>query len=205
MKIQVPSNLEDIKLGDFQEFLKIEDPSPEDYFRLFLKIDDISNIKASSITDIVMHINNIFEQSNETKLTQRFEFEGVYYGFIPKLDDMSYGENKDITKYVNDFNTIHKALKVLYRPIKATLNNTYLVEPYKGTTEGADAFKELPLSVAFGAKVFFYNLTKDLANYIAKFSVEEALLTGSIKSGESTPTYMRLQREILRKLSRSPR
>lgn len=205
MKIQVPSSLEDIKLGDFQEFLKIENPSPEDYFRLFLKIDDISNIKASSITDIVMHINNIFEQSNETKLTQRFEFEGVYYGFIPKLDDMTYGENKDITKYVNDFNTIHKALKVLYRPITATLNNTYLIEPYKGTTEGADAFKELPLSVAFGAKVFFYNLTKDLANYIAKFSVEEALLTGSIKSGESTPTYMRLQREILRKLSRSPR
>lgn len=205
MKIQVPSSLEDIKLGDFQEFLKIEDPSPEDYFRLFLKIDDISNIKASSITDIVMHINNIFEQSNETKLTQRFDFEGVYYGFIPKLDDMSYGENKDITKYVNDFNTIHKALKVLYRPITATLNNTYLIEPYKGTTEGADALKELPLSVAFGAKVFFYNLTKDLANYIAKFSVEEALLTGSIKSGESTPTYMRLQREILRKLSRSPR
>ena len=205
MKIQVPSSIEDIKLGDFQEFLTIDQPEPSDYFRIFLKIDDISNIKASSILEIVQHIDNLLNEATETKLVQRFEFEGVFYGFIPKLDDISYGENKDITKYVNNFNTIHKALSVLYRPITATLNNTYLIEPYKGTTEGSDKFKDLPLSVAYGAKVFFYNLTKDLANFIAKYSTEEAVLTGSIKSGASTATYMRLQKEMLRKLSKLQR
>lgn len=205
MKIQLPTSLEEIRLADFQEFITIDEPSPEDYFRLFLKIDDISNIKASSIHECVEHLNHLFNEANETKLTQRFEFEGKFYGFIPKLDDMTYGENKDITKYINNFNTIHKALKVLYRPITATLNGTYLIEPYKGTTEGADAFKELPLSVAFGAKVFFYNLTKELANFMSRYTVEEGILTGSIKSGESTATFMRLQKEILRKLSKSPR
>lgn len=198
MKIQVPNSLSEIRLCDFQEFIAISNPTEEDYFRLFLKIDDISNIKITSVNSVVDSLNKLFE-TEETELTERFEFKGVNYGFVPKLDDITYGENKDITKYINDWSSMHKALSVLYRPITSSFNMKYLIEPYEGSDKFSEAFKELPLSVAFGAKVFFCNLIKDLANCIPSYLEKEVQEATSTKSMANIQTFLRSQMGMLQR------
>ena len=39
---------------------------------------------------------------------------GVEYGFIPNLDDMSFGEYVDLDTYIGDWQNIHRAMAVLY-------------------------------------------------------------------------------------------
>lgn len=88
---------------------------------------------------------------------------GVEFGFIPNLDDMTFGEYTDLDTYITDWEQMHKAMAVLYRPIKKKgLNDTYEIEKYNGSITYSDVMKHAPLDVVFGANVFFYNLGNEL-------------------------------------------
>jgi hypothetical protein len=92
-----------------------------------------------------------------------FKMGGVEFGFIPNLDEMTFGEYTDLDTYITDWDNMHKAMAVLYRPItKKGLNNTYDIEEYKGSATYADVMKHIPLDVCFGANVFFYSLGNEL-------------------------------------------
>lgn len=199
-EITVPTTLEDITIGDFQEFILLEEPTDEDYFRVFLKIYDISKIKQSSVNEVVSDLNNLLATFETAEFVERFEFQGKQFGFVPKLDDITYGENKDATKYINDLQTLHKAMAVLYRPITTMVKGKYLIKDYQGTEEYGEVFKQLPLSVGAGARVFFYNLMNDLVSCIPNFLAQEVHQTGSIKNGVNTQTYTPSQRKMLHKL-----
>ena len=41
----------------------------------------------------------------------------VEFGFIPKLDNISLGEFVDLDSYMSDWDNMHKAMAVLYRPV----------------------------------------------------------------------------------------
>jgi hypothetical protein len=88
---------------------------------------------------------------------------GVEFGFIPNLDDMTFGEYTDLDTYITDWEQMHKAMAVLYRPIKKNgLNGTYEIEKYNGSITYSDVMKHAPLDVVFGANVFFYTLGNEL-------------------------------------------
>ena len=63
-------------------------------------------------------------------------------------------------------------MAVLYRPITNRLKDTYEIEDYRGDNSYEDVMKHLPLSIALGASLFFWNL-------------ESALLRVSLASLES--------------------
>ena len=77
----------------------------------------------------------------------KFNLDGTPLGFITDLDEISYGENKDVTGYINDWQTMHKAMAVLYRPIKISKKGKYIIQDYEGTREYAERMKKMPLSV----------------------------------------------------------
>ena len=52
-------------------------------------------------------------------------------GFIPKLDDISLGEYIDIETNISDWQKMHKAMAVLYRPVNFKLGNKYGIAPYE--------------------------------------------------------------------------
>ena len=52
-------------------------------------------------------------------------------GFIPKLDDISLGEYIDIENNLSDWQKIHKAMAVLYRPVNFKLGNKYGITSYE--------------------------------------------------------------------------
>jgi hypothetical protein len=92
-----------------------------------------------------------------------FKMGGTEFGFIPNLEDMTFGEYTDLDTYITDWDEIHKAMAVLYRPIKKKgLNGTYEIEDYNGTITYAEVMKFAPLDVCLGATVFFYRLGNEL-------------------------------------------
>lgn len=182
VKINVPENLSEISLGQYQRFLKLnfEDTSKNSFvlqkmIEIFCNVDlkNVASIKFSYITEITNHLSSLFEQNCE--LINTMNLNKIKYGFIPNLDDMSLGEYIDLDNFFHDWNSIHKAMAVLYRPIKHEKNGKYIIEKYQNV-DNAETMKDMPLNVVFGAKVFFYHLGIELLNLIPNY-LEQAELT----------------------------
>ena len=89
------------------------------------------------------------------------------FGFIPKLDDISFGEFVDLDTYLADWDMMNKAMGVLFRPITYKKKNQYLIEDY----ESSDKYDmtETTLDVVFGSLVFFYSLRNELQKTILSY------------------------------------
>ena len=89
----------------------------------------------------------------------------VSFGMIPSLDEMTFGEYVDLENFMSDWDNMHKAMAVLYRPITFNKNGKYLIEDYDGSDKYWEVMKDAPVNVALGAMVFFYRLGKKLSKY----------------------------------------
>ena len=218
MKIEltIPTSLNDIKLAQYQKFLSIAKDNEESEFlqqkmvQLFCGIDlkDVASIRYKDVAEITANINNLFTKEN--RFIQRFKRGGVEFGFIPNLDDMSTGEYMDLDTYITDWDTMHNAMAVLYRPITNKLGNKYQIEEYKGSVTYADVMRHAPLDVVLGAMVFFYNLGNDLLkstiDYLEKNQeVQNILNKHNLENvGDGIQVSMLLLKETLEDLMKFP-
>ena len=218
MKIEltIPTSLNDIKLAQYQKFLKVVEENEEGEFvqqkmvQLFCGIDlkDVASIRYKDVAEITANINNLFTKENH--FIQRFKMGGVEFGFIPNLDEMTTGEYMDLDNYITDWNTMHNAMAVLYRPITNKLGNKYQIEEYKGSVTYADVMRHAPLDVVLGAMVFFYNLGNDLLkstiNYLEKNQeVQNILNKHNLENvGDGIQVSMLLLKETLEDLMKFP-
>jgi hypothetical protein len=207
LEVSIPSTLKEVKLKDYQDFLLIENPSNDDLLKCILNINtkELGKIKDKDVDYLINHINKLFEQ--EHKFIPTFNLNGVAYGFIPNLDEITYGENKDVTSYINEWGNMHKAMAVLFRPLKQKQGHKYLIEEYEGSHKYSEVMKEMPLSVVLGAMVFFYNLTNELLNYIPSYLEKELVKEQTIgqisqESGEAIQNYIHSLKETLRDLNK---
>ena len=167
VEILVPDTLSEITLEQYQKFLKIQKDNEDETFlavkmiEIFCGIrgDHIMKMKASSIRDITGILTDMFNQ--KPPLVREFTMKGKEYGFIPKLEDMSFGEYVDLDTYMGDIENIHKAMAVLYRPITQKYNDKYLIEEYAGEDE--ETMKDMPMDAVLSSIIFFYNLGMDLS------------------------------------------
>tara|TARA_R110000823_G_scaffold293203_1_gene412046 strand:+ start:1191 stop:1835 length:645 start_codon:yes stop_codon:yes gene_type:complete len=167
--MKAPTSLQFVKLKDYQKFTLISKPTNEDLIKCILDISkaDLSSMKLMTVDTLTNELNDLFDQKHE--FINEFTLYGTTYGFIPKLDEITYGENKDITSYINDWDKMHKAMAVMFRPITKKYGNKYLIEEYEGSGLYSEIMKDAPLNVVLGAMVFFYNLTNELLNSIPKY------------------------------------
>ncbi len=205
MKIKVPEDINDIKLSQFQSFVKIEEPDNYDVMRIFYNLNKkkVNAMQPEDVEHLVKTVSDIL--NTEVKdLTPTFTINDTDFGFIPKLDDMTYGEHTDLIEYINDLDKIHLAMAVLFRPIKQKQFGKYLIEDYQGSEVYGQVMKQMPLGAMLGAKVFFWNLTKDLLNYIPAYLKEEASQMDTQKSGEITQLCTDLQEATSSSLKKLP-
>ncbi len=185
MKISVPSSLKDITLSKYLEYLKAikeaeKHPDPNyleiKKIEIFCNITHIEalNIEYSFISTISERIDEILKQ--EPDLVMKFKVGDITFGWIPKLDDMSYGEFLDLNSNISDWETMIISMGVCYRPITKEFNGKYLVEEYKGDTYH-DALKQMPMDAVVGAMVFFWNLGLDCTTYILKHLEQKNTMT----------------------------
>ena len=113
IEVSIPSTLKEVKLKDYQDFLLIENPSNDDLLKCILNINtkQLGKIKDKDVDYLINHINKLFKQ--EHKYIPTFNLNGVTYGFIPNLDEITYGENKDVTSYINEWGNMHKAICII--------------------------------------------------------------------------------------------
>ncbi len=218
LEISIPTELKEIKLSQYQAFLKIAKDNDDVEFmnqkmvQTFCNIDlkDVAEIKYKDVLQITASLGKMFDVKSH-RFINRFKLGGVEFGFIPDLDDMTFGEYTDLDSYIGDWDNMHKAMAVLYRPItKKGLNNTYEIEKYNGSITYSDVMKHAPLDVVFGANVFFYNLGNELLkstmNYLDTNKQMQTILQqhNSENDGVGIVQYMDLLKEILQDLTQSP-
>lgn len=177
--IYIPDELSDITLEQYQKFAKLNTEENQNtnfllhkMVEIFCRLDlkDIARIKFNYVTQIVNDLNNIF--NTKTELIPTFKMKGVEYGMIPKLDDITLGEYIDLDNNISDWETMHKAMAVLYRPIKLKKDHRYQIEEYTGE-EDAVKFKDMPLDVVMGSLVFFWSLSSELLQTTLKYLAQE--------------------------------
>jgi hypothetical protein len=200
----------------YQKFLAIAKDNEESEFlqqkmvQLFCGIDlkDVAQIRYKDVAEITVNLNNLF--SKENKFVQRFKMGGVEFGFIPNLDEMSTGEYMDLDNYITDWDTMHNAMAVLYRPITNKLGDKYNIEEYKGSITYADVMRHAPLDVVLGAMVFFYNLGNDLLSSTINYLEENQEVQNILKQhnldngGDGIQVSMLLLKEMLEDLMKFP-
>jgi len=180
LEINVPENLNEITLEQYQRFDKINTEENQDSNFLLhktveifcgLELKDIATIRVNSIKEILGDIDKVFLE--KTDLVPTFTLDGIEYGFIPNLDDMTIGEFIDLDENLTEWETIHKAMSVLYRPINYKKEDKYLIEEYTGLDK-AELFKKMPLGIVMGAMVFFYRLNNELLEITLNYLKREA-------------------------------
>ena len=190
LEITVPESLNEITLEQYQRFEKLNTKENEDtmfllqkMIEIFCNLDlkDVAAIKYKSVQHVTSLINDVFDVKH--KLIPTFQLDGNEYGFIPVLDDLTLGEYIDLDENLADWQTMHKAMSVLYRPIKYKKGTKYQIEEYKGL-EQANTFKQMPLDIVFGAMVFFYNLSNELVQTILSYLHKEIPNTLTIQQME---------------------
>ena len=163
MRLNIPTTMADVTLGQYQEFVKVraQDLEPitllQRTVEIFCRINSAREIEIESIAKIEMHIANML---NEQPTLRPFWGD---LGFVPNLREITFGELIDLDRYMANENEWHKAMAVLFRKVTHRFRDSYAVEPYNGTGNEADKRKDMPLDVAFGAVLFFLTIGKHLA------------------------------------------
>ena len=179
LELLIPTSLDEIPLKHYQEFRRTADGSNDPEFisekmvSLFcgIELKDVIKIKATDLTDMVEHFNKLFSKNPPFK--QRFKIGDIEYGFIPNLEQISWGEYIDAEKYLGSWENMHKAMAVLYRPIIKTKGDKYEIMEYEGTSEYSDLMKFTPVSIALGASVFFWTLGLELLEALGDYLERE--------------------------------
>ena len=207
-KLKIPTTLNEITLGQYQEFEKLNFDNESDVqlkmIEIFCNVDAIvaRGMKATDVTEVCKSINNMFNTKHP--LINKFSLNGQQYGFIPSLEDISFGEYVDLDTFIGDNENIHRAMNVLYRPIDLKQGNRYTLKEYvPATFEDA---KQYPLDAVFGAVVFFYDLGTELSKVILNSSNkqnEESLVhyLTSLPNGAGTIQSMDSLRGMLQGLN----
>lgn len=194
IKLIVPNSLHEIELGQYQTYLAsienldAEKDTEEINRKLIetfcgLKPEQVNLLPLTSVESLLKVLSGAF--SEEFELIRHFELEGVKFGFIPKLDEMSLGEYIDLESTFGDWEKMHKAMAILYRVVNFEKGDKYTINSYETNEELAEAMKMMPLSVVMSCMVFFYHLGTELAqatsSYILKMMKEENSTTSQLK------------------------
>jgi hypothetical protein len=187
LTLSIPKELSGISVQQYQKYIKTvkveegKEPTKEEIDFANLKLlecfcgitmKEAYNLPLTEFSGIISHIAELFKE--ETPLQRTFEMtdpkgKTVKFGFIPKLDDISLGEFIDLDKYISDWQEMHKALAVLYRPVVFEKKELYLIEDYEGSDKYSDVMLDAPVNVALGATVFFYRLGSELSKHMMDY------------------------------------
>ena len=209
LNINVPSVVEDIKLGQFQQYLKLvegmgENPKlneftkmkivsifcnvPMELVRVGFKASDIDMISS----DVLELIKSMTEGEDEKQFEPTFQLGETKFGFMNDLDGMMAGEYADLTSYFNKWDDMHKAMAVMYRPIIKEKGNTllgitqYELSKYSGTAEYGELMKSMPAIKAIEASFFltssYIRLQKCFLRYTEKLIMETPEISMMLKA-----------------------
>jgi len=217
IEVNIPESLKEIKLRDYQKFVRTCKDSNDELFiqqkmiEIFCGVPLLSvlKMKLSDVEDITNHLNNLF--TKQPNLTRKFDIAGLEFGFIPNLEKITFAEYIDLDTYIADFDNMHKAMAVLYRPIVDKRKDTYSIEEYTGSDAYSEIMEHVSMEVVIGARVFFWNLSNELLTAIPTYLEKEVSkmntrkATNSGANGDGINQSIHLLKETLQDLTKLQR
>lgn len=215
LELIIPESLNEVPLLHYQQFVDdVKGSEDNDYIGQKLverfcgiQLKEIVKIKQKDILNLTNHFNELFKKKNDFK--PRFKIQNVEFGFITDLENITSGEYIDLEKYLQDVNTLHKAMAVMYRPIVKEKGDKYEIEPYQSAINYAEVMRYAPLSNVLAAQVFFWSLGQQLLKAIPTFlememkkmsKKQQATLVEQLNlqnNGDGIQVYMNSLRETL--------
>ena len=208
IKLNVPEDLSEITLAQYQRWIKIAEKQEEVntfYQQKMIEIfcnanlQDIMQMRLKDIQEITTHLDSLF--NNTPEFQPLFKLEDEEFGFIPKLDEMTFGEYIDLDNYLADWQQMDSAMAVLFRPVTYKRKGKYLIEDYVSSEKYV--LSEMPLNVVLGSLVFFCDLKNELLKHIMNYLKTQDIvdipqnLKDLLESGVGINPYMGLQKEKL--------
>jgi hypothetical protein len=176
LKLNIPTKLSEITLNQYKKFIKIGQTNDDPTFIQGKMIEIFCGVshkfatlmKYNDVEEITGDINKLLLQ--QPNLVTTFKMNGVEYGFIPDLDNMTLGEYIDIDTYTGEYDNIEVAMNVLYRPIIKKIKNKYIIEDYN--PDNRNKMLDMPMDAVVSSLFFFLNLGVELTeitlNYLNK-------------------------------------
>ena len=195
MKVDLllPTSLSEIPLSRYQDFIAMKEKSNDEEFiaqkmiQIFcgIKLGEVAQIKMKDLNELIDHFSKVF--SEKPQLIRQFKIKNIEFGFIPKLDDITLGEYVDLENYLKSWETYHKAMAVMYRPITNTLGKKYEIKDYEPNEDMQELMRFAPLDVSISASVFFWSLAKELYSSLVNYLERETMkMTASINTAKDT-------------------
>jgi hypothetical protein len=214
IQVKVPTSLNEIPLKHYVDFLKVQENSNDEEFvaqkmiEIFcgIRLADVAKIKMTSLNEMVAHFVELFSQ--KPKFQQTFRVGDIDFGFIPNLEEITFGEYVDLESHLQSWETYNKAMAVMYRPIKTRVKDKYELHEYKPSKDHQELMQFAPLDVCIAASVFFYNLGNELLtatlNYLEKQMKKDKNLSATLvkqlnlpNDGDGISQYMDSLKETL--------
>lgn len=175
LKVLVPESLDEVTIGQYQRWAEVASTSEGSLFLIQKTVEIFCDMPLTLIAkmskkqlDVVVGDLMTILQEPRKELVKRFKFGGIEYGFMPHLEEMTAGEWIDLEEYLKSWNTLDKAISILYRPITVDLKDKWMIQEYDGVKD--DRMKGLSASVGLDAVFFLISLLKvlekDSAHYL---------------------------------------
>ena len=187
LSITIPETWADIKLSKYLAYAKALKPyegTPEYEQVMYekainhfcdLSTDMLRKLPTKDYDSIITSINTLLAQGDQMPVIKKFTVGDTEFGFIPHLDDMTYGEYLDLSTYSKElWQNLPTFLSIVYRPVTKRDKDTYEIESYNGTNDDLVTLftHALTMDIVWGAIGFFTILQKDLLIGMGNYSIQ---------------------------------
>ena len=179
-EIKIPTELKDITLRQYKSYEKIikanvTDQNSERFINIkmleiFCNIpyEYASKMLLNDFVEIVDKINAMLME--KPTLVKHFKMGDSNFGFIPNLEEMTFGEYIDLDQNIGDPDKIEYVMAVLYRPVKQQVGERYSIHEYEPEML-REAMLNMPMNAVVSSILFFWNLgidcTSVMTNYLS--------------------------------------
>lgn len=208
---ELPSYL---SVENYVKIFKVKDLFTDQYFAAKLisivgdiPLDLLLKQDYEEINFLAVYIMSLLPLDQKPKFYDRFELDGVHYGFFPNWRDLSFAEFVDLdtisTKpQIELLDLLHVLAAIMYRPIEHEITeHNFLIEEYEVNSmkKRAELFKKkLDIKYVLGAQFFFIKFAKRYSLYSQVSSIPTISIWTKMK------LYWRLRKMVWKTAFKKP-